>query len=97
MIQIINAGVVNEIYNVAGGFEQRNIDTVTKILRAFGKLNKKESNIQDFLDLSASRPGQDVRYALNDRKLKNLGWSPKRHFDSEIQNIVEYYSDKFIW
>ncbi len=97
VVQIISADVVNEIYNVAGGFEQQNIATVTKILRAYDKLNKQESNIQDFLDLSASRPGQDVRYALNDRKLKNLGWSPKRHFDSEIQNIVDYYRDKFIW
>jgi dTDP-D-glucose 4,6-dehydratase len=43
------------------------------------------------------RPGQDVRYAIDDSKLKNLGWSPKVNFDDEIINIVNYYKNKFIW
>ena len=94
---IIESGKVNEIYNVAGGFEQKNIDTVKKVLKCFGKLNKDESNLNDYLDLSISRPGQDVRYALNDSKLRSLGWEPKKNFDEEIQKITEYYKDKFIW
>ena len=94
VIKIIQSETINEIYNVAGGFEQTNIDTVTKILKAFGK---DTSNLDDYLDLSISRPGQDVRYSLDDAKLKNLGWNPQKHFDSEIENIVDYYKDKFIW
>ena len=50
-----------------------------------------------FLDLSYSRQGQDVRYALNDDKLRNLGWEPKMVFDSELPNIVKYYKKNFIW
>jgi dTDP-glucose 4,6-dehydratase len=94
VIKIIQSETINEIYNVAGGFEQTNIDTVTKILKAFGK---DTSNLDDYLDLSISRPGQDVRYSLDDTKLKNLGWNPEKHFNSEIGNIVSYYKDRFIW
>ena len=94
VIQIIESGVVNEIYNVSGGFEQRNIDTVTKILKVFGK---DVSNLEEYVDLSISRPGQDVRYSLDDSKLRSLGWYPKKNFDLEIQNIIDYYRDKFIW
>jgi dTDP-D-glucose 4,6-dehydratase len=38
-----------------------------------------------------------MRYALNDSKLRNLGWSPKKKFDDEIGAIVAYYKENFIW
>jgi dTDP-D-glucose 4,6-dehydratase len=50
-----------------------------------------------YLDLSYSRQGQDVRYALNDDKLRALGWEPKAVFDEELPAIVEYYKENFIW
>lgn len=95
IIKIIESGVKNEIYNIAGGFEQSNLDTVGKILEIY--LNKKDFNILNYIDFSYSRQGQDVRYALDDSKLKNLKWQPKKQFNQEIKNIVNYYSDKFIW
>ena len=49
------------------------------------------------MDFSEKRIGQDVRYALDDNKLRNLGWEPKKVFDLEIKEIVEYYKSKFIW
>ena len=91
VITIIESGKTNEIYNVCGGFEQKNIDTVSKILEQYGK------TIEENVDLSITRPGQDVRYALNDDKLRSLGWEPKRNFDEEIKDIVEYYKGRFIW
>ena len=50
-----------------------------------------------YLDLSYSRQGQDVRYALNDNKLRALGWEPVTIFDKELPDIVEYYKNNFIW
>lgn len=102
---IIESNVKNEIYNIAGGFEQTNIDTVKKIIKTIGKdtniyLSPGEIIGEDFnkyLDLSYSRKGQDVRYALCDKKLKKLGWKAKRLFDYELPKIVEYYKDNFIW
>ena len=52
---------------------------------------------EQYVDFDAYREGQDVRYALNDRKLKNLGWEPKKKFDEEIEKIVDYYKKNFIW
>jgi dTDP-D-glucose 4,6-dehydratase len=56
-----------------------------------------EYQLEDHVDFSYSRVGQDVRYALNDDKLKSLGWTPKKVFDQEIDLIVEYYKNNFIW
>ena len=54
-------------------------------------------NWEQYIDFSAQREGQDVRYALNDQKLQGLGWSPKMKFDEEIEEIVEYYKENFTW
>jgi dTDP-glucose 4,6-dehydratase len=98
VVKIIEAGVQNEIYNIAGGFEQANYETVRKVIyEFFSNDEEKFKGIDNYLDLSFSRVGQDVRYALDDSKLRALGWKPKINFDSELNNIVNYYKNKFIW
>jgi dTDP-glucose 4,6-dehydratase len=106
VIKIIEHNVKNEIYNICGGYEQSNFDTVSKIIRLIHPKDitleetfphfKQNVNVK-YLDLSYSRQGQDVRYALNDDKLKSLGWEPKAVFDKELPAIVEYYKENFIW
>lgn len=91
---LIENNIKNEIYNVCGGFEQSNIETVKKILLA-NDINI--SNIDNYIDFSFNRIGQDIRYALDDSKLRNLGWKPSKIFDEEIASIVDYYNNKFIW
>ena len=94
IITIIESGIRNEIYNLCGGFEQSNIDTVTKILQVSGLDTK---HIDKYIDLSFNRIGQDLRYALDDSKIRNLGWKPCKIFDEELSDIVNYYNHKFIW
>jgi dTDP-glucose 4,6-dehydratase len=94
VMTIIESGNVNEIYNVAGGFEQTNLETVKKIIKSY---YNEEVDYQSYIDFSFSRPGQDVRYALEDKKLRKLGWRPAKNFDDEICSIVEFYKGKFVW
>ena len=94
VITIIESGVTNEIFNVAGGFEQKNIDTVSKICECYFE---EKRDLTSYLDLSFVREGQDVRYALNDDKLRSLGWKTQRVFDDEINNIVDHYKRNFKW
>ena len=94
VVAIIESNVKNEIYNICGGFEQSNLETVKQICSA---LNLDESNLKTYIDFSTTRPGQDLRYALNDTKLRQLGWSPIKKFNAEIFNITEFYKHKFIW
>ena len=94
VIKIIDAGVKNEIFNVAGGFEQQNIVTVKKIIEAyFGTLD----NWKNHVDFSYTRKGQDVRYAIDDTKLRKLGWLPQCDFNLELVKIVNHYKENFRW
>ena len=95
VVKIIESQASNEIFNIAGGFEQSNLDTVKKIITLWDSNNP--MNLFEYLDLSINRIGQDVRYALDDKKLRSIGWEPKKIFDEELFKIVKYYKENFIW
>ena len=94
VMTIIDSGNVNEIYNVSGGFEQKNVEAVHKIIKLyFGS----DDNWKQLIDFSVVRQGQDVRYALDDSKLRSLGWKPRRKFDDDLGEIVKFYKENFVW
>ena len=95
VIKIIESGEINQIYNIAGGFEQSNLETVKKIIDVY--YNSSFEDYENFVDFSVIRPGQDLRYALNDDKIKSLGWKPECVFDQEIVKIVDFYKNNFLW
>jgi dTDP-glucose 4,6-dehydratase len=95
VVKIIESGVKNEIYNISGGFEQTNLETVRKILVEL--LGTKDFNINDYIDVSCSRVGQDLRYSLDDSKIRKLGWEPKADFDKALSGIIRHYKNTFIW
>jgi len=95
IIRIIETGSVNEIYNVAGSYEQENIETVKKILNLY--FEGKEINYEKYIDFTSERVGQDLRYSIDDSKLQSIGWHPEHNFDSELPEIVQHYKDNFVW
>jgi len=99
IIKIIESGQTNEIFNISGNFEQANNDTVLKIINSYFNDSYKilYEDVESLLDLSYVRKGQDVRYSVDDSKLRELGWEPKKDFDKEIDLIVEHYKNYFRW
>ena len=94
VMTVIDKGNTNEIYNISGGFEQPNKDTVRKIVeKYFGT----DVVWTDHVDFGYRRKGQDVRYSVDDSKIRQLGWSPKKRFDDEISDIVHHYKSIFRW
>ena len=94
VITIIEAGVLNEIYNISGNYETKNIIVVDKIVNLmFPEYNETPYHFIEHME----RIGQDVRYSIDDSKLRALGWEPKAEFDKELVEIVQYYKDNFIW
>jgi dTDP-glucose 4,6-dehydratase len=93
VIKIIECEVTNEIFNISGNYEEQNIVVAKKIIKEMGL----KGDPEQYLDLSEKRPGQDVRYAIDDSKLQDLGWNPEANFDQELKAIVKYYRKNFIW
>ena len=98
VVKIIESNVKNEIFNVSGNLEQKNYVTAKKILRSFFNLKRDDAfNYNEYFNLEHKREGQDIRYALNDEKIKKLGWKTQRNFDEEISNLVFHYKKNFKW
>jgi len=98
IITIINAGVVNNIYNISGTEEYANIDIVQKIHSLMLNRGTQRSDWKEHIcDFTYHREGQDVRYSLDDSKLRKLGWNAVCKLDKELPNVVEYYQRNFIW
>jgi dTDP-glucose 4,6-dehydratase len=97
VITIIESGKTNEIYNISGNLEQRNIVTATKIVETFRNKALEKEEESNYFNLEFCRIGQDVRYSLDDSKLRSLGWAPKKQFDLELPKIVDYYKTNFRW
>ena len=92
---LIESGVQNEIFNIAGNYEEQNIVVARKIINDFFK--GKEQDTDRHLDLSVTRQGQDVRYSIDDSKLRNLNWEAVANFNTELATIVHHYRQKFVW
>ena len=92
---LIESGVQNEIFNIAGNYEEQNIVVARKIINMFYK--GKEHDTDRHLDLSVTRQGQDVRYSIDDEKLRRLGWEAEAVFEIELAKIVRHYQKKFVW
>jgi dTDP-D-glucose 4,6-dehydratase len=95
VLKIIESGTVNETYNISGNYEEQNIVVAKKLVDLF--FNLSVIQYEEFMDFSEKRVGQDVRYAIDDSKLKTLGWKPEAEFNSALVDIVKYYKENFIW
>ena len=89
----------NCIYNISSEFEQQNIYTVHKIINSYfmGRVDMPIPDYSEHIDITYSRPGQDVRYAISCNPLRDLGWLPRKEFDKEIVGLVKYFKERFVW
>ena len=92
VLAILERGRIGETYLVGAKCERSNREVARVILEAFGRDG-------DDIDFVADRPGHDVRYALDARKLENeLGWHPRhRDFDAGIRETIEWYRENEQW
>lgn len=87
---VARVGELGEIYNISGDMPLKNIEIVSKILKIMGF---DESSIEFVPD----RLGHDFRYAINDSKIKMLGYQPNTPFEDGITNLVKWYVENKSW
>lgn len=92
---IMDSGRRNEIFNISGSIELRNAEVVQKILDLYLGVDPDRSWTDYIMD--SQREGQDIRYSIDDNKIKALGWSTEIDFDQALSNIVHYYRNNFVW
>ena len=79
-------------FNIVGSEELNNLDLATIIAEAQGKELKYE-----MVDFHSSRPGHDLRYALDGDKMKKLGWEPAKSVRERIAEVTKWTLDNERW
>jgi dTDP-glucose 4,6-dehydratase len=82
---VLEKGMPGERYNIGGGTEITNLD-LAKIILA--KLNCSE----DLISFVKDRPGHDLRYSIDDTKIRTtLGYQPRYSLDRGLDITIDYY------
>ncbi|MCM1152317.1 MAG: dTDP-glucose 4,6-dehydratase [Muribaculum sp.] len=90
---IFHKGKAGDTYNIGGFNEWRNIDLVRLLVKTVDRLTGKPEGYSDALiTYVTDRPGHDLRYAIDSRRLqRELGWEPSLQFEEGIERTVEWY------
>jgi len=97
LLKIFLKGKIGENYNVGTGQNVRNIDIAKKLIiiqKSLLQNNNNKAKIQFVKD----RPGHDLRYALNSKKIQvKLGWKSKIKLQKGLAGTFNWYLNNFIF
>jgi len=79
-------------FNIVGSEELNNLELAQIIADAQGK----ELNYE-MVDFHSSRPGHDLRYALDGNKMKELGWTPAKSVRDRIAQVTNWTLQNDRW
>jgi dTDP-glucose 4,6-dehydratase len=87
---VLTEGAPGEVYNV-GGEEFENLEVTHRILELTGADPALIAYVED-------RAGHDRRYALDDTKVRELGWRPQHSFgETGLAETVAWYRANRAW
>jgi dTDP-glucose 4,6-dehydratase len=87
---VLGHGTSGQTYNLAGGAERTNRETVGRLLDRLGKPWSLVRHVED-------RPGHDRRYAMDAAKATALGWRPRVAFEDGLAATIDWYVANEPW
>ena len=90
LIKVFKKGKIGEFYNIGSNKNLNNIQICKALLKIMKKKLKISSKVK--IQFIKDRPGHDLRYAINSKKIKtHLNWYAKKNFFSGLENTVDWY------
>ncbi len=97
---VMERGRPGETYAVGGGTERTNLEIALSVCRILDVLKPREDGLlyEETIVFVIDRPGHDLRYSLNFRKIKEeLGWCPDESFESGLDKTIRWYLENQEW
>tara|TARA_Y100001937_G_scaffold87567_1_gene118514 strand:+ start:107 stop:1132 length:1026 start_codon:yes stop_codon:yes gene_type:complete len=79
-------------FNIVGSEELNNLELAQIIADTQGK-----ELLYEMVDFHSSRPGHDLRYALDGNKMKELGWEPVKSVRDRIEDVTKWTLENQRW
>jgi len=87
---VLRKGSVGEVYNIGAGNELPNRELTDIILETLG-------HDDAMVEYVADRSGHDRRYSIATRKVRALGWKPRREFREALDETISWYRANRWW
>lgn len=87
---VLHKGKIGDIYNIGANEEKTNLE-ITKIIL------KQMAKSLDMVEFVEDRKGHDKRYAIDNSKIKSLGWKPEKSFNDGIFQTINWYVNNIDW
>jgi dTDP-glucose 4,6-dehydratase len=84
---ILEKGQIGEIYNV--GSDDHHEYTVTQVAQLLIEKIKKTNDYGKWITYIEDRPFNDKRYYISNQKVKDLGWTIEKEFDTGLDEVIE--------
>jgi dTDP-glucose 4,6-dehydratase len=92
MLFLLDKGIPGDKYNVVGEKEVDNLEMAQAIADILDRKLK-----YDMVDFHSSRPGHDLRYALDGAKMKEMGWEIPMTFEQSLKSTVLWSAERSAW
>ena len=89
---VFEHGTFGDKYNIVGEQEVDNLELALMVAAIVGKPLKYE-----LVDFHSSRPGHDLRYALDGARLKAMGWKIPVALENSLHRTVKWYLKNREW
>tara|TARA_B100002052_G_scaffold260322_1_gene253448 strand:- start:1913 stop:2896 length:984 start_codon:yes stop_codon:yes gene_type:complete len=94
---LLKYGEVGESYCIGSNNELSNISLIKNICEISDKILKNNFSSFDKVKFIKDRPGHDLRYSINSKKINSLGWKPICNFDESIEKTINWYISNSNW
>ena len=85
ILDVWYGGAIGEKYNIGGECEVKNIDLVKTIIKVMGAS-------EDLIEYVDDRPGHDLRYAIDNAKIKKaLNFRPQHTLEEGLSKTIIWY------
>lgn len=92
MMFLIEHGVPGDKYNIVG---EKEVDVMQMADFISKALNK--PFFYELIDFHSTRPGHDMRYALDGTKMKHMGWELPKTFEESLTKTIKWFVEHPMW
>ena len=90
LLKVFQKGKIGEFYNIGSNKNLNNLEICKYLIRVAKEKIKIGKNVK--IEFVKDRPGHDVRYALDSKKILNrLGWKTKMNFKKGLEKTFLWY------
>ena len=68
-----------------------------ELAQMISKIINKGELKYEMVDFHSDRPGHDLRYGLDGKKLEDLGWKPNSDFETSLEKTVNWTLENTDW